>query len=349
MRYHQHMASYARIVPLLILTWLGAACNRLPSSREAPEAAELRPHYVVTVLPLALILREVCGERAEITTLLKAGASSHTFDPTPSDAQRIQEATAFFWIGQEFDGWAAEFDTSHSVQVLKLIPQENLIDLAVHGEWDDHALEPEAGKAPDHEQDSQGHAGHGHEHEVHHDAHHEHGEHSQPVPDPHFACDPLTVRALLPALTARLSELHPAGRPEYERRAAAFSTKLTQLDAELQAQLAPFKGKPVILFHPSFNYFLRRYGLRYAGVIEPFPGKEPSPKYLQGIVRKVKAEQAKAIFSETLLPAAPAAVIGEAAGVPVVELDPSCGNSGHAYSDYFDWVRYNAALFSEAL
>jgi ABC-type Zn2+ transport system substrate-binding protein/surface adhesin len=113
--------------------------------------------------------------------------------------------------------------------------------------------------------------------------------------------------------------------------------------------MAPVKGQPVFLFHPSFNYFLQRYGLVYAGVIEPFPGKEPSPKYLQGIVKRVTQVHARALFTETLLPVAPAGVIAEAAHVPLVELDPGCGNSGRSYSDYADWVRYNARLFLQAL
>jgi ABC-type Zn uptake system ZnuABC Zn-binding protein ZnuA len=169
------------------------------------------------------------------------------------------------------------------------------------------------------------------------------------IPDPHFACDPLLVKGLLPALVARLSGLDPGGAATYTANARIFAVQLDALNVEIAAEMAPVKGAPVFLFHPSFNYFIKRYGLIYAGVIEPFPGKEPSPRYLQAVAQRVQQTHARAIFNETLLAAAPADVIAEAAGVKALELDPACGNSGHQYANYADWLRYNAGVFRRGL
>ncbi|MCC7478277.1 zinc ABC transporter substrate-binding protein [bacterium] len=89
--------------------------------------------------------------------------------------------------------------------------------------------------------------------------------------------------------------------------------------------------------------------MQYAGSIEPFPGKEPTPRDLQKLAEQLKASGARAVFSETLLPAAPAEALAEAISVPVVELDPACGNSGRDYRDYEDWLNYNAGLILDAL
>jgi zinc transport system substrate-binding protein len=330
------MKQHANALLVAVLMTLPLGCLKEPAggpgadagSAATPAARTSKPRYVVTVMPLQVILREVCGDRAEVVTLLKPGANAHTYDPTPADAQLVQHATGFFWVSGAFDGWAAEFDTPHGVEAISLMPREHLLDLAPHEEW------PAA-------------TGHGGQ------ASGERTEHRHPdeaaVADPHFAVDPSSVKALLPQLTSQLAKLDPPGAAEYQRNAADFDRRLAELDAELRVKLAPIAGAPVVQFHPSYNYFLRSYGLRYAGVVEPFPGKEPSPKYLQSIVRQVKSQGAKAIFTETLLPAAPAQVIGEAAAVPVVELDPSCGNSGHVYADYAAWVRYNADVFLRAL
>src|SRR5687768_8753742 len=80
----------------------------------APAAS--KPTYLVTVTPLALVLNELCGERAEVRVLLPAGANAHTYDPAPADVQAIARATAFFWVGPDYDGWAAEFETGHPVE-----------------------------------------------------------------------------------------------------------------------------------------------------------------------------------------------------------------------------------------
>ncbi len=87
---------------------------------------------------------------------------------------------------------------------------------------------------------------------------------------------------------------------------------------KLRTLLAPVKGQATLLFHPSFGYLFRRYGIELAGVIEEFPGKEPSPKYLQQLTQIIKARHIRAIFTETLLPRQPAQVIAEATGVPCV-------------------------------
>lgn len=302
-----------------------AAATQVPGQ---PSAASAEPRFVVSVKPLEFILGELCSGRAQVSTLLKAGANSHTYDPTPADAQKVQQSTGFFWIGPEFDSWAADFNCPCSIEIVPLLPAGMALDLAEHGDWYG------AGES----------GSHGHTHA-------EHGEHAEAarIIDPHFACDPLLVRALLPALVSKLSELDPGGATAYAANAQSFATELSALHTEIEARMKACADQPVILLHPSFNYFIKRYGLNYAGVIEPYPGKEPSPKYLQGIVQLIREKQATAIFTETLLPAAPAEVIAEAAGVKVWALDPSCGNSGEQYADYADWLRYNAAVFSEAL
>lgn len=299
------------LLACLLPLFLVGCLTGLESARAASTV-----HYVVTVKPLELILREVCGTRAKVTTLLKAGANAHTYDPTPADAKAVQTATALLWVGEDYDGWAGELNTRQSLQLLPLLPRDQLLTLA-------EACEHDHG---------QGHA------------HHHHA-----VDDPHFFTDPLLVKALLPALVRELGRLDPAGQADYASGATAFGKQLDALHAELAELLLPLKGRPVIQFHASFNYFIHRYSLLNAGVVEEFPGKEPSPKYLQGIVKQIREQQITALFSETLLPRGPAQVIGEAAGVPVFELDPSCGTSERSYASYSAWLGYNAQIFVKAL
>lgn len=290
-----------------------------------PAQALQPPHYVVTIKPLEFILREVCGTRAQVSTLLKPGANAHTYDPTPADARAVQTAAALIWIGRDYDGWAAKLSAQSKLEVFPLLPVGQRLSFAEdgHGPHDHH----------DHD--------HGHDHG--------HDGHAHSGADPHFFTDPLAVKALLPGLVRELSRLDPAGQADYETGAAAFSAKLDALHSELTATLAPVRGEGVLQFHASFNYFIARYGLRNAGLIEQFPGKEPSPKELQGVVKQIRDEQLKAVFSETLLPKGPAKVIAEAAGVPFYELDPSCGTSERDYADYGAWLRYNAGVFTAAL
>src|SRR5262249_57283303 len=95
----------------------------------------------------------------------------------------------------------------------------------------------------------------------------------------------------------------PPGCPAYSTGARRFRTTLERLHAEVAALLAPVRGAAVVLFHPSFQYLLVRYGLVMAASLEPSPGKEPTPRYVVEVVRTVERLGVRSVFTEPQLPA----------------------------------------------
>ncbi len=164
--------------------------------------------------------------------------------------------------------------------------------------------------------------------------------------DPHVWLDPNAMRAALLKTVAALSKLDPDGAEIYRRNAEAFSIELTRLDEELAQTLAPLRGKSVIQFHPSLYYFLERYGIRTAGVIETIAGQEPSPKAIKGLADLVRAENVEVIVTEPQLADAPVRALAEAAGVRIAHLDPLGGVPGR--ETYAELLRYNARALIEA-
>jgi ABC-type Zn uptake system ZnuABC Zn-binding protein ZnuA len=276
-----------------------------------PATGADRPLFVVTVEPLGMILRELVAGRAEVTVLLPPGGSPHTYEPRPSDAVTVGKSVSLFWVSPLLDGWAVKLSSDRKVQVLDLLPADERLfaETHVHG---DREKFPESR-----------------------------------VVDPHFWTDPLEVRAMLPRLTEELARLDPEGRAVYARNADAFSKQLQLLHEELQRTLAPVRGQAVILFHPSFLYLLRRYGLVCAGAVEPSPGREPTAREMQDLIRRVKLSGVRAIFSEPQLPVQPARVMAESAHVKLSMLDPTGGVEGRR--TYGELLRYNAAALAEAL
>jgi len=272
-----------------------------------PAAALAGPRYVVTIQPLAAILREVAGGRAEVAVLVPPGASPHTYEPRPSDVVRTESATALFHVSPLLDAWAARLPAPRHVEVLSLVPRTHRLPLK------DRDEAPAVGDAD----------------------------------DPHFWTDPLTVKALLPGLLRTLCGLDRPGCAAYATGARRFRATLRSLDAEVATLLAPVRGRAVLLFHPSFQYLLARYGLVMAGSIEPSPGKEPTPKYIEEVVRTVQRLGVRSVFTEPQLPPRPAEVVAEAAHVAVHVLDPNGGVAGR--ETYADLIRYNARVLREAL
>ena len=165
--------------------------------------------------------------------------------------------------------------------------------------------------------------------------------------DLHFWTDPVVVRATVPQLAQLLAQIDPEGHAAYEENARRFALELEGFHMEIAKNLEPVKGSYVIIIHPSVESFLTRYGIHIAAVIQPAPGKEPTPKDLKAVIDAGRARNAKAIFTEPQLPRRPAEVVAEAAGIPVFELDPLGGVEGRV--TYRELMLYNARIVRAAL
>lgn len=289
---------------LAILPLVAAACAR-------PEPAGRT--FVATIPPLGAILQELAAGRAEVKTLLKPGASPHTYEPNPSDAEAAEKALALFFVDSSVDGWATRFANSERISVFALLPEELKLPAV----------------ATRHAEGVQ-------EHHLHHAAE-----------DAHFWTSPRAVKALLPALVRELVRLDPGGASVYRANSEEFSAKLDALEKEVGELLAPVRGASVLLFHPSIQYLLTDYGLRIAAVVEPSPGKEPTARWIAGLAALAQEQHLKAMFTEPQLPEAPARVISEETHLPVFVLDPLGGQPGR--DTYEEIIRYNAQTLAEAL
>jgi zinc transport system substrate-binding protein len=63
----------------------------------------------VSVFPMYDIARNICGDRAMVLYAVPAGADPHTFEPKPSIARDLQNASLFIGVEPEFDGWVERF------------------------------------------------------------------------------------------------------------------------------------------------------------------------------------------------------------------------------------------------
>jgi ABC-type Zn uptake system ZnuABC Zn-binding protein ZnuA len=76
---------------------LGAACG-------GDDGGDSGKVQVVTTLPLfADFVREVGGDRVEVTSLVPAGADPHTFEPSPSDVKKVAQADIAFANGLDLE------------------------------------------------------------------------------------------------------------------------------------------------------------------------------------------------------------------------------------------------------
>lgn len=164
--------------------------------------------------------------------------------------------------------------------------------------------------------------------------------------NPHVWLDPIDAIYQVEKIREAFTKADPAHASEYAANAARYTGKLRKLDAEIRREVAQFKSKSFVAFHPTWVYFAKRYGLVEAAEIEQSPGKEPSPRDIAGAVKTARKLHAKAIFAEPQMSPKGAQVVAEEVGAKVLLLDAFGRPPDY---DYIETMRNNLRLMAEAL
>jgi zinc transport system substrate-binding protein len=251
--------------------------------------------------------------RASVASPMMSPASD-TFDPTPRDAATIGSVDLVLLNGGLDELLHELVEASRS----KALVLETLTALGPFLE----GTSTEDGASEDERANTQDHAG----------------------INPHVWLDPLLTIRFVPMIAEALSEVDPENAERYRADADRVVVDLEALHEEMLVTLADVRGVP---FHDAWPYFADRYGLYLVLEIEPFPGREPSPRYLANAVKAIRESGARVIFNEAQLNDRPARVLAAEAGVELATLDP-LGGAGERTS-YEGPLLYDARTTAEVL
>lgn len=286
---------------------------------------------VVSIAPQAYFLRQIAGDRADVLVMVPEGADAHTYEPKPRQLAAMGKAGLYFAIGMDFErAWLPRF--AAAAPDMRIVETDAGIEkmpmLAHHDGDEDH----------DHDHDK----GH-HDEGGHHGHHHEAGE-----PDPHVWLSPKLAKVLGASMRDALIAADPEGKADYEAGYAAFAASCDKLAGDIQrlfAKLPPGKHT-FMVFHPSWGYFARDFGL----IQEPVEqlGREPGPKALAALVREARKDGVKVLFVQPQMSTRQAGVIATAIGGRVAPLDPLSGDWAANLMTAAQTLRQGLAGASEA-
>jgi len=252
-----------------------------------PAGAEGTLKVVATNFPCYDFARQICGDRAEVTMLLKPGTEPHAYDPTPADIIAIGEADLFVYIGGESDAWAdsilSGFDGESGPKALRLM--DCVADLV---EEDDAHHHDEAG----------------------------------PEYDEHIWTSPINAVAMVHALGDALAEISGEEASAMSDAANDYSAQIDRIDGELR-QIVDGASRRMLVFADRFPfvYFTREYGLDY---VAAFPSctadTEPSAQIVMSLIDRVVSEGIPAVYTIELSTQAIARTVAEETGAKVLTL-----------------------------
>jgi zinc transport system substrate-binding protein len=110
-----------------VLASLAAA---LPAGgQKEPDKADGKINVVATIFPPYDFVREIAGDKVNLTMLLKPGAESHSYEPSPQDIIRIQNCDVFIHVGGESDAWVERILESMDTSRMEIVTLMDCVDV----------------------------------------------------------------------------------------------------------------------------------------------------------------------------------------------------------------------------
>jgi zinc/manganese transport system substrate-binding protein len=282
--------------------------------------AHAKLNVVATIPDFGSIAEEIGGDKVKVTTICRGTEDPHFVDARPSFIRVLNQADVLIEGGAELEiGWLPPLvNGARNNKILGDAPGHVIMSRGIR------LIEVPSGPVDR----SMG------------DVH--------PLGNPHFWNDPANGKIMAQALAATFTRLDPSNRSTYEANLRRFDERLTKKLAEWIKELEPYRGTKVVTYHKSLDYFLQRFGFKLAGTIEPKPGIEPSPGYINTLIPRVKGEGVKLVMIEPFRPRKTPEYVAQAIGAKLVLLPEKVG-ANEKVKDYFGLFEYDVQEIAAAL
>ena len=281
--------------------------------------AEALP-VVTSFSVLGDVAQQIGGERVRVTSLVGADQDAHAYQLTGGDVKKIAAAKLVLLNGLGLE----------SGDVLRAVKQSKV----PYAEATQGISPIKAEEEHHHHND---HAGHSHDH----------GEF-----DPHVWGDPVLMQKYAENVAKALSKADPAGASYYQARFKSYSAELVQLDgyARQQFNSIPRDKRKVLTGHDAFNYLAKRYGVTFLAPQGVSTEGEASAKTVAAIIRQIKQQGVKAVFTENIKDGRMVQRIAQETGVKVGGvLYSDALSKGAPAKTYADMFRYNVKTMVGAM
>ena len=294
--------------------------------------------------------------------LVKPGAETHTYEPTPQDIIDIKNADMFIYVGGDSDTWVEKIlkdvDTkkTHVVKLVDLVSTVN--EEIVEGMEDEGEHEHDHDHEHHHEHD---HADHDHDHDHKHDHDHDHESHEHkhdhdeeeegPEIDEHVWTSPKKAMEIVKKIAEVASEIDVAEKNKIDDNAEKYVAEIAQVDKDLHQAIDGKISEIVVADRFPFRYFADEFGLKYAAAFSGCSEQtEASAKTISFLINKVKQDKIKKIYKIELSNGKIAETVSKDTGAEVLELHSAHNVTADDFSKgvtYVDLMKRNLLALSK--
>ncbi len=283
-------------------------------------AAAEKPLYVVATLStFGDLVKTIGDDHVKVTTVASPKFNPHFIEPKPSDILNVKRAELFVHAGLDLEAWRGPLvDASGNPDIRPNGPRQ--LDLSQGISLLEVPTSPVSR--------SQGDI-------------HIYG-------NPHYWIGPQNALIMARSITAKLSEMLPADKGDFDKNLADFQTKLEAKMTEWKEKMKPFAGKELIGYHNEWPYLMEFLGLKMDKFLEPKPGVPPTPKQIQYLQEYMTANKVKVIVQPSYFSTKDARELASRVGGEAILLCQGVGEIPEA-KDYISMIDYDVNALVQAL
>jgi len=297
-----------------VLTWrtLVLSVGLIALFAAAPAQAQDRINVVATFSILGDFVKNVGGDRVDVTTLVEPNGDVHVYSPTPGDARRVAAARALFINGVGLEGWMSRLITASGSKAHVVVASTGVKTRNVtESNGGTTTVDPHAW---------------------------------QNVANAKIYV--ANVRDGLDAIDPAGKATYDANAAAYVRKLDALEEEV-----RAAIQKIPADRRKIITTHDAFGYFSDAYGISIIAPEGVSTEAEPSAKELAKIIAQIRRQKIPAVFMENITDPRLMRQIAHETGAKIggtLYSDALSEPNGPAGS-YIDMMRHNVREFIKAL
>lgn len=285
----------------------------------SPAGAEPELRVAATLSTFADLVKQIGGDRVEVSTIAPPRFNPHFIEPRPSDVLKVKKADLLVHAGLDLEVWRGPLlDAAGNPRVFPGQPGE--LDLS------EGVLLLEVPTGPVSRLMGDIHL----------------------FGNPHYWLEPHNARVMAQAICDKLCVIDPAHEGDYHRNLKDFLGRLDQKISEWEGLSSKLKDKEVVAYHNEWVYLMEFLGIKLEQYLEPKPGIPPNPKHIGFLEDYMKTRGIKAIIQSTYFSKSSSEVLARRVGGEVVILCQNVGELPEA-SDYIAFVDYDVRQLVRAL
>jgi zinc transport system substrate-binding protein len=258
----------------------------------------------VSIVPQIYFVEKIGGKYVEPVPMVHPGDNPHNYEPKAQQMAELSRAKAYFAIGVPFENaWLPKL-TAVNPKMAMIHTETNIVKL------------PMADHAPND------------------------GKHTDEALDPHIWLSPRLVKIQAGHILQGLIAMLPQHTDEFKQNHKNFIAELENLDRDLTELFKQTPGKRIMVFHPTWGYFARDYGLIQIPI--EVEGKEPKAAQVWKLIAEAKKQKIDVIFAQPEFSAKSAQFIAD-------EIDAKLIFAGALDENWEKNLRTIAAQFKAAL